>query len=163
MNDLREYLQTMADSWGVLGHPAVMERFVLRNGTEFEGRDLPKGFRRGKAKACFENSINLVVRKRDLRYVEGYVMHNVIPIPIHHAWAVDADNRVIDVTIQQPAECQYMGVVMSRQECWTEVSRNDVYGVLDTGLGANVRFMFERDPELKAEVETIASKRWRVE
>lgn len=160
MSNLKSYLTETTKGWAMLGHPAVSERFVLRNGQVFEGRKRPKGYRRGTPKECFSNSARLVQKDLfGLRYVEGYVISKDLPIPILHAWAIDAEDRVIDVTIKEPEKHEYMGVVVSGTELWRELCRLKHFGLIDTGMGLNVRWMFERDPELKAEVEAIINKR----
>lgn len=153
--DIRNIVQDQAEGWALIGAPALMERFVLRNGQVCKGGKLPTGYRRGRAKQCFMNSIKLVTRKPGLRYVEGYTMGDEIPFLIHHGWALDADDRVIDVTLPEPDRYQYIGIVMTRERMLDEVSRLDVYGVLDTGCGLNADFMFRHDPPLEAIVKKV--------
>jgi len=159
MTNLRAYLQQMADNWAKLGAPALMERFVLRNGDEFEGRKLPKGYRLGTPKECFYNAAMLVLDKPGLRYVEGYVWREGLPLAIHHAWVIDAKGRVIDNTLRDPERCQYMGVGYIRAELWNELQKNQYYGLLDSGMGLNADLMFRIDPDLKDMVEAVMQGR----
>lgn len=159
MTSLRDYLTQTSDNWASIGIPALMERFVLRNGREFKGRPLPRSYKRGTPKECFSNAIHLVHETAPrLTYVEGYVLRENLPILIHHAWAIDSRNRVVDVTLENAdATCAYMGVVIPWNEVWRVVKRTKVYGVFDTGRGLNAEWMFERDPPLKALIENLIS------
>jgi hypothetical protein len=161
MNDLREYLEQTAASWARLQHPAMMERFVLRNGQEFRGRKRPKGYRKGTAKQCFANAARLgALDHKTLRYVEGYAVADNLPIAFHHAWAIDADDQVIDVTLKNPENYQYMGVVVSFDEVWHEVSRQGFFGLFDGGYtGINIEWMLKRDPGLQPVVEEIIGRK----
>jgi hypothetical protein len=159
VTDLAKMMAQTAEQWAILGSPAICERFVLRNGRAFAGRKLPKSYRRGKMKQCYSNSADLVSRQPGLRYVEGFAMRDDIAFAFQHAWAIDAKDRVIDITLDRPGECQYVGVVMSRDECWAEMAKTGFYGVMDTGVrGINVDWMYRVDPELKAIVKAIVAK-----
>jgi hypothetical protein len=57
------------------------------------------------------------------------------------------------------AEYDYFGVAFDRMSMIEETARNRFFGLLDTGLGLNVRLMFELDPELKAIVEAVKPHR----
>lgn len=151
----RAFLTEVRDGWATVCAPAIGERFVLRNGKEFVGRKKPKRFKQGQPKNCFQNTTHLVTDDIGLRYVEGYVTRDDLPIPILHAWAIDAKNRVIDITLKEPEKYHYMGVVVTRKELYKELHRNKVYGLFDHGLGMNVDWMFRRDPGLKDEIEPL--------
>ena len=82
-----------------------LEDFVLQHGTAFteispdqpvagrmHNRYRPRGL-----KACFHNSYCAAVASRGhLRYVEGYAESSFFPM--HHAWNIDAEDRVVDTT-----------------------------------------------------------------
>lgn len=155
MSNLRDYLQQMATNWARLGAPALMERFIVRNGDEYEGRRLPKGYKRGTPKECYSNAARLVFDKPGLRYVEGYVWRNDLPLAIQHAWCIDAKGRVIDVTLKDPERCQYMGIACIRGELWEELQKTGYFGLLDSGFGLNTDWMFKIDPDLKDIAEGI--------
>jgi hypothetical protein len=155
----REALEATRDGWAAIGAPAIGERFVLRNGQTFTGAKRPRGVRRGTPNNCFQNTTHQVTDNPELRYVEGYTTHKHLPFPILHAWAIDADDRVIDVTLKTPEEHEYMGVVVARHQLWRELHRTKVYGLFDHGLGMNVHWMFRRDPGLKDEIEPVLAIR----
>lgn len=62
---------------------------------------------RGEKQQCFSNSQRLAIAHPELTYVEGYAL-NVIPV--HHAWCVDPDGAVIDVTWERRDSNRYFGV-----------------------------------------------------
>jgi hypothetical protein len=95
MSTLQEYLADEVKHWAVIGHPALMQRFILRNGKAFS-KIAPQP-KRMKAKHCFANCTRWV-QKRGGTYVEGYTIADNLPIAIHHAWIVDDDGVVIDPT-----------------------------------------------------------------
>jgi len=155
MNDLLKQLTLTADNWAKLGAPALCERFIARNGQCFKGRKLPRSIKRGTPKQCFENSTHLVIDRDGLRYVEGYAMREDICFPFLHAWCIDRDGRVVDVTLTEPEKYQYVGIVLTRTKLLAEMMKNTYYGVLDSGLGLNAKFMFARDPELEGIVRAV--------
>lgn len=53
-----------------------------------------------KMKGCFENSQRLILADPSLTYVEGWIQSPALPIPIEHAWVMDAEGRHHDVTLQ---------------------------------------------------------------
>lgn len=72
--------------------------FVLEHGVAWSGElTMPAGILPGAPRMCFGNAIAVAVVE-GLRYVEGFAMHSRIPLPIHHAWNLDADDRPVDVT-----------------------------------------------------------------
>ena len=117
MNDLHKILTNQAEQWAMLGAPALCERFIARNGQCFEGRKLPKGFRRGTPKACFQNATLLADRQRACD-VEGYAMNPDLPFPFLHAWCINVAGQVVDVTLKEPEKYQYVGIVLTRKELW---------------------------------------------
>lgn len=149
---IKEFLTQTVNNWAAIGHPALMERFILRNGKEYTAQ--PYTGKRGTPKQCYENATHLHVGT----YAEGYMWRGDLPILIQHAWRV-LDGKVIDPTLDRPEECQYMGIELDAGELFKELDRNKVYGVLDFGHGINHEFMFKRDPELRAIVDSIMSAR----
>jgi hypothetical protein len=155
MNDLHKILTNQAEQWAMLGAPALCERFIARNGQCFEGRKLPKGFRRGTPKACFQNATLLADRHTGLRYVEGYAMNPDLPFPFLHAWCINVAGQVVDVTLKEPEKYQYVGIILTRKELWDALKASGIYGVLDTGRGLNHEWMFARDLELEPIIRAI--------
>jgi hypothetical protein len=101
------------------------------------------------------NAAKIVMRDADATaYVEGFMINADLPIPIHHAWVSYDGETAMDPTLDS-ANREYFGVSFSRQELVHELRKNNVYGLLDHGLGLNVDLMFRLDPELKAICDSV--------
>jgi hypothetical protein len=97
----------MNESMRVPGHYYLgMEDFVLKEGKVFwevsPWQPVAKAgaknrYRPRMIKCCFNNTYLAAVASRGkLRYVEGFAYCGFLPV--HHAWNVDADDRVVDTT-----------------------------------------------------------------
>jgi hypothetical protein len=148
--DIKQDLTERVENWAMLGHPSLLERFVLRNGKAYTpGKRI--GHKR-TPKECYANAANFVLRrstKKPATYVEGFVISNKLPIPILHAWVSMSGDDAMDLTLDAE-NYQYFGVAFDTDTLRKEVIRNGVYGLLDTGLGLNWKLMFKVDPELDA-------------
>jgi hypothetical protein len=113
---LRQQLELLRDAYSVRSptcpdpHYVNKEELLLRHGRFFQPQPRPKKYRRGRFKECFANSFRLA-RKQGLRYVEGVAVPPDVGTPVHHAWCIDANDRVIDVTWSEPGRV-YFGVVI---------------------------------------------------
>jgi hypothetical protein len=143
---LHDILTESVANWEVLGHPALLERFVLRNGKAFTPRK--RIGRRYKAKECFANATNNILMNTKNIYVEGYAIHKDFPLPILHAWVTINGDDAMDMTLESPLDYEYYGVAFQREKLLSEIIRNRCYGLLDTGL-INTKLIFEIDPELE--------------
>lgn len=94
----------------------LRQEFVVRKGKEYVGRPLPAKFPKMPAKYCFHNAAQLVRRRRNLRYCEGFITNDGMPLTIHHAWVLDADDGVVDPTVEAPETWEYMGVAFTADE-----------------------------------------------
>jgi hypothetical protein len=131
----------------------LREEFVLRCGVSGHKIALPGKYPRGMIKMCFYNSICLVRRfNRSLRYCEGFVIDPELPIPILHAWALDKDDNIIDVTLSEAraAALQYLGVAVTTKE-YRQWTGPQSASLLDCGIGLNVPFIIDRCPDLLTE------------
>ena len=61
---------------------------------------------KGPMKLCFMNAYNLAIEDDRLTYVEGFAL-NIIPI--HHAWNIDREGRLVENTWKTPG-VEYFGV-----------------------------------------------------
>ena len=125
-NDARKYVEQSLwslnyfNSQGqrIMGDPSLVYEFLLAHGKEYSG--LPwktfrgSGWRRMKPQHCFENAF-VAADRHGLTYCEGYATTGIFPV--HHAWCLDDDNRVVDFTWREekigrehPSEWQYFGV-----------------------------------------------------
>ena len=68
-------------------------------------RPRPKGIRKHADQSCHFNAWKVAVDK-NLRYVEGVAISSV-RMPIHHAWCVDADDQVVEVTWSELGSLYY--------------------------------------------------------
>lgn len=112
---ITEHLTIMKELRAGSGQPASWvytgpEDFILQHGQFWTPQNLPKGYRAGILKQCFHNSGRLALTRKGVRYVEGYAIRLSLGIPMHHAWVVDAKDRVIDVTWDLPIAAAYFGV-----------------------------------------------------
>jgi hypothetical protein len=150
MTQLAEMLRQQVETWEKLGFPCIMQRYVLKHGREFAGQKRPKGVRVGPKKQCFRNAASRAIyeaRWKTTHYYEGYVIHRDMPImPIHHAWTVE-DDWLVDVTLRKPEEYEYMGVHFPYDVLGSELVRNGVYGLMDTGV-PNLDLLRRLDPVL---------------
>jgi hypothetical protein len=127
-----EQLKEMRDSFG----DSLLSRgyqysspvdLVLHEGRFFEHRRLDRWFapeaaptvRYGQPRKCITNALSACAEHRDLRYVEGFAWHRKVPLPLHHAWNIDRDDRVVDFTWDErlwPADRRlYLGIVFETE------------------------------------------------
>src|SRR5678816_4846577 len=74
-----------------------VEDLLLQAGTSYTPQPLPAKYTYGEMKQCFSNAFFGTISSLTLRYVEGYGLTET-GLPMHHAWMIDADDRVIDPT-----------------------------------------------------------------
>lgn len=96
-----------AHSWGA-------SDLVLKYGRIYQFQPKPNKFKWRIPKLCYKNSRDLVVRSKNLIYVEGYALNSKVPVPILHAWCVRPNSDiVIDVTTEWFDE--YLGIPFTRE------------------------------------------------
>jgi hypothetical protein len=154
---IAEILAERVSIWERLGHPSLLERFVLRNGKVYTPRKRI-GHRR-KAGECYGNATKHVLNN-DGVYVEGFVMIPDIALPLQHAWVTINGDDAMDPTLDAMAH-EYYGVAFDRKILGREIVSNGYYGLLDSGLGLNTKLMFGMDPELKEICEQVQRNRRR--
>lgn len=74
--------------------------FVDQHGREYAPptEEDPR-YEMGEPRACYHNSATATLGNPELRYVEGYAWtKNTEGLPIHHAWNLDEDGNVVDLT-----------------------------------------------------------------
>lgn len=157
MSLIKERLEADVDAWAKVGHPALIERFVLRHGEVMKPiayRDslYPQG-------QCFMNATHYVDLHKHAEYVEGYAIRPSVGITVLHAWAKTKSGNAVDPTWNDSLQCEYMGIVIDRTAHRKIMRKTGVYGVLDHGRGVNTDFIFSVDPGLREIVETIRGAR----
>ena len=85
------------------------EDLLIQHGRLFQPQPLPSRYRRRPPKECFANAFKLAAQA-GLGYVEGVALFADTAVPLPHAWCVDDDDRVIDVTWPKPG-LAYFGLV----------------------------------------------------
>lgn len=109
---------------------SCLEAFVLKNGVSMTRKAaLPKGVKRAEPGLCFMNATLVALRHPELIYCEGYG-HNGI-LPIMHAWNIDPDGNVIDVTWNPDTGIEYFGIPIRREFLYLTTRRQKVYGLID--------------------------------
>jgi hypothetical protein len=148
--DLKDILKQEIKMWDKIGHPAIMQKYVLDNGRAFNKVELSD--RLGKPKLCFMNAAHEVWDNPDYEYVEGYMILSTIPILIHHAWVYDKKRNVaIEVTTKDVGDAYY-GVTFSKSDLNKWLLKSGVYGILDTGVGLNIELMKKYLPDEKKQL-----------
>jgi hypothetical protein len=110
-------------------HGAI-QPFLRRYGRLFTPQPLPRVYRMGQWRACFENSYRMAIR-HPVIYVEGIAKNSRSPIPHLHAWCVDASGGVLDRTWNDATA--YFGVPL-RTDFIKQVIRErqeEFFGFLD--------------------------------
>lgn len=88
---------------------------LLKFGQAFEATDeRPAWLKRGVAKQCYKNATQVMLNRDDVFYAEGFAIDLDMPIPLEHAWLVDANGHVIDPTWDRAEDHLYFGVVFER-------------------------------------------------
>lgn len=114
------------------------EDFVLANGKQYRvNYDTLNRFGVGTPKECYKNSTDYVLNhlSQGLTYVEGYVS---CVIPILHAWVVDADGEIADLTLsvadrkEQYYPCDYYGVEVPTPTLMALLNYTGKYGLIDS-------------------------------
>lgn len=108
---------------------------ILRHGRSYEPAPLDESAHEfGRAKECFRNAALLAQENAELTYVEGYA--DCGSFPMHHAWCVDANGRVVDPTWREKgaspiAEWEYLGIPLTTEFVTATLLRKQTWGVLD--------------------------------
>jgi len=156
MIDIVDWITEDRNVWKSLGTKSMgggawlMQEFLLRNGKKFFSQPKPRRYKMRTPKYCFHNSRMLVKQSHgNLRYAEGYLASPDLPLLMHHAWAVDANDRVVDVTLQnyddessRSGPAQYFGIVFPK-EIWPKTGGSSM---LDSGRGLRIDLWLKIDP-----------------
>lgn len=94
-----------------------MNDFLARHAKAYKARRLPREYGRGVMGGCFWNSYSLARDHPELTYCEGVACAGMIFNYNHHAWCIDRDEKVVDVTwpvgerdFARVKDCGYFGV-----------------------------------------------------
>jgi hypothetical protein len=108
-----------------------IERLLLETGRGFTNIKLTS--HKGKPKVCYENCFKAIMFNDDYNYCEGYFIYDDINIAIAHAWLVDKEDNVIDITLKDNLPgAVYFGVVFNREFVLDMGEKLKYYGILDS-------------------------------
>lgn len=126
MNAAAPYCEDYLLAMGVLNH--LPSKFTHKLGRPWMPQARPADIELATPKQCYQNAAALVMQHRNLWYVEGYACPPGL-IPLHHAWCVDSDGRVIDPTLQEPQNTQYFGIPVSAGFLFREIEKSGYWGL----------------------------------
>lgn len=144
--DILTRLRASIETWSRLGHPAIWERFIERNGVFAKGQPFT-GSKRGTGGECFANASRRMWAT-SARYTEGVALRPSLGILIHHAWLVGPDNRVFDPTWDRPEECEYVGVSLDADVVGRQTAKTGYYCLFAPNGVYDLDFMLAIDPGL---------------
>lgn len=140
-----------------LGHPALLERFLLRNGKEYA--TTPPVGPLGTPGFCFGNAYEAALAGRGT-YTEGLGYRPGLPITVHHAW-LTVDGRAMDITWKDGvgsmatlAECEYIGIEFGNATIRRHAYETGYAGGLLANEMYNIDLMRKIDPDLVQSVLT---------
>jgi hypothetical protein len=90
------------------------EELILDCGTLMKAKPLPTTIKHGSPQQCYWNCQELVSKRKNLTYVEGYGLAPQVSIPVAHAWLLTPEGDVIDPTWNPPGTV-YLGVPLSSE------------------------------------------------
>lgn len=142
ISEFRNVLRDTVKMWETTGNKnaGMIERVVYTIGIDCISQSLPSKYKSGRPNACFMNTSMVVHRHKNLRYCEGFACRIGFSYPIHHAWAIDGENRVIDVTWTDPEKGVYIGVPFTYKE-WDDYTGINSASIFDTGRGLNIQIL----------------------
>lgn len=130
INTSREFIQFGSQSFRELGQGCPMWDFLAQHGVEmFAHPKLPGKYHewKGPMKQCFHNAANAAFHEPELIYCEGYASSI---IPTLHAWCLDPEGRVLELTWSKPAT-DYFGIPFKLKFLVQQAIANEEYGLID--------------------------------
>jgi hypothetical protein len=105
-------LAAQADEAERNGHDAAVLRFLISHGRLYDRLATAQAARM-TPNACFENAAAFLSSTTRRTYVEGFALVAVPrPTPFEHAWCVDAEARIYELTWDRPG-LAYFGVAFA--------------------------------------------------
>ncbi len=108
--------------------------FYLGLGEPRTAISLPETVSRGLMGQCYLNAGQLAMCTPTLAYCEGYACRTGLPFPVHHAWCLDGDGQVLDVTWPYEPSNEYLGVALSPACLLNSLEETGLWGVLSEML-----------------------------
>lgn len=140
--DIINYLKAVAEIRSKCSPNFVSgEQLLLTHGQGYEGRARPKGQRKLQDKMCYMNSQRALILdgydQQGFTYCEGMAMRKSMGIPCTHAWLVDKNRNVLDLTWSDPKDALYWGIEFEMRIVQEHMHSERVWGSLlfpDFGL-----------------------------
>lgn len=137
-NICEEYLTAMANL------PHFPSYFTLTLGRRWPSQRCPAIYPAGYKRQCYQNAAKLLEEDSTLTYAEGYAYLPGL-IPVHHAWCIDAEGRVVDNTWDNPENAEYFGIPMSRECVLNYLAEASHWGILAEHINPEVFSIFFED------------------
>ena len=113
--ELRDELVSFVKQLGEVEKAFGFSSALLKYGRHFSPRSpSPNWLRIGDQRNCFSNATTAAVERSDVFYAEGYVVEPELPIPVQHAWLLDASGAVVDPTYPNTTDHAYFGIAFRR-------------------------------------------------
>ena len=132
-------LHELTDTWNQLRDKREgwkynsAEELIAAQGRSWTPQPLPDSAAdwKGEMKQCYANSATAVLglgkpKLEGARYVEGFVRVEGMSLPIAHAWAVDKNGFVLELTMNEPG-VEYHGIEVPNEELLALIMRRDGY------------------------------------
>lgn len=150
--NLAQCLNEIAGMYGE-HRPETDYGFALQHGRAFDspGVARPEGWVQMERNQCFRNSFDVAQENDGYTYVEGFAFSRSLPIPFAHAWVLDREGRVIELTWDDPGR-EYFGIPFRTGFVTNIVWQSGYYGM----LGVNLRRLLSSKPE------NFLSEQWAV-
>lgn len=120
-------MQFIHDYLDMVAPHSAKGAFIKAHGKEFTSI-ASKSPVKGKMKECYMNAYQLATHRDGYTYVEGMATTEKVPIPLDHAWCVDAHGDVVDPTWNEGNA--YFGVPFKTEYIEKTALKTKVYGVL---------------------------------
>lgn len=105
---------------------------LLKLGKHFECADYtrPLEMEQQAQNQCFSNCAGFVFYGEGYVYCEGYAVIPSVGFPVHHAWLLNAEGKVIDPTWDDLGS-EYFGIAFKEEYVRKAAIRSGMYSVLD--------------------------------
>jgi hypothetical protein len=115
--------------------PSNYIQLILDHGREM-GPVGKSGPSRSEPNACFANALLLTANRKAVFYCEGYAVPAKVGLPMHHAWCVDQQGRVLDPTWEENSELSpwYYGLTFTREYALRRLKTQSVRGYVGSLL-----------------------------
>ncbi|MBW4599714.1 MAG: hypothetical protein KME29_08870 [Calothrix sp. FI2-JRJ7] len=123
-----------------------MEKLILEVGKPY--LTIAKNSKlKGTPKNCYENCFNIIRKRQDLIYCEGYASDDIVTFVFTHAWLINDKGEVVDPTWQDASNVVYFGAAFNRDFVIDFVTKFKEYGILESDYRQEHKFKIEGFPK----------------